>query len=175
MSVKNIKKTIGKISLKRLSEVNSDNFYIEKTVNSFTKKNFSKIINLGDLYKKTIINNENKNIIKFISKNEVTKAFLIDVFNHPENIENNKFMTPGLMNNIHEEIDFEYVYEYSIPKVDMSNKLFFYVNKNVNLVPKLLGPNNKTFKRIEIQIVIVPVLVHVIKKNFYFKIELNFT
>ncbi len=115
-----------------MNKKNYEEFFIEQNVRSFNKKNFTKILNLGNLYKKNIIDNKNKNIIKLISKKRITKNFLINVFNSPENIENNQFITSNMINKIHEDIDFEYIFEYSIPMVEMSNKLFFYVNKNSN-------------------------------------------
>ena len=121
---------------------NSDyKFYIEKMVSNFNKKYFTKILNLGNLYKKVITNNKNKNIITLLKKVNITKNYLNTIFNHPENIENNEFMTVELIHKICDEIDIEYVFEYSIPSIDMSNKLFIYVNKNIN--------ENEVFKTVQ--------------------------
>ena len=97
--------------------------YIEKSVNFFYKKNFTKILNLCNLFKKATTNNKD---ITFVSKTKITKDYLSDIFNYPENIENNQFMTSELINKIHEEVDTEYVYEYTIKSVELHNKIHFF-------------------------------------------------
>ncbi len=121
-----------------------DNSYVERMVYNFNKNNFKNILNLGKLFTNVVINNKNRHKIELEKKTNINQEYVKDIFNYPENIENNGFMTVELINKISQEMDIEYIFKYEIPSIKMSNKVFIYVNKNIsddetfNIVEKII-------------------------------------